>query len=93
MVKARHAREEQQRRRAAAAEAIRIRTERYGYFPGFGREEWNAHPPMHYARGVTLFGLLLTPVFYYVVRRLASAFSRQSSERDDAAPGTLVPQH
>ena len=35
VVKARHAREEQQRRRAAAAEAIRIRTERYGYFPGF----------------------------------------------------------
>lgn len=57
VVKARHPREEQQRRRAAAAEAIRIRTERYGFFPGFGRAEWNPHPPMHYARGVTLWGL------------------------------------
>ena len=32
--------------------------------------------------GVTLFGLLLTPVFYYVVRRLTAALSRKT----DAAP-------
>jgi multidrug efflux pump len=43
--------------------------------------------------GVTLFGLLLTPVFYYVVRRLTSAFSRNSSESSAVASGTLVPQH
>jgi multidrug efflux pump subunit AcrB len=43
--------------------------------------------------GVTLFGLLLTPVFYYVVRRLTSAFSRQRREDDPAAAGALVPQH
>lgn len=57
VVKASMSREEQRRRRQLAQEAIRIRTERYGYFPGFGRPEWNPHPPMHYARTVTLWGL------------------------------------
>lgn len=57
VVKARHSREEQQQRRSAAAEAIRLRTERYGFFEGFGRPDWNPNPPMHYARTVTLWGL------------------------------------
>lgn len=57
VVKARFAREEQQRRRAAAQEAIRIRTERYGFFEGFGRSEWNPNPPLHYATTVRLWGL------------------------------------
>jgi multidrug efflux pump len=44
--------------------------------------------------GVTLFGLLLTPVFYYVVRRLTTALSRRRRDHDvDAGPGALVPQH
>jgi multidrug efflux pump len=44
--------------------------------------------------GVTLFGLLLTPVFYYVVRRLTTALSRRRRDIDvDAGPGALVPQH
>lgn len=29
--------------------AIRYRTENYGYFAGFGRPDWNAHSPRHYA--------------------------------------------
>jgi D-alanyl-D-alanine carboxypeptidase len=57
VVKARMSREEQQRRRHVAEDAIRIRTERYGYFDGFGRSEWNPHPPLFYARGVSIFGL------------------------------------
>ncbi len=57
VVKARMPREEQQRRRQLAEQAIRIRTERYGRFPEFGRAEWNPHPPLHYARGIRVFGL------------------------------------
>lgn len=49
--------EERRARRALHDKAIRYRTERYGYFPGFGRPEWNPHPPAHYARTVTFFGL------------------------------------
>jgi multidrug efflux pump len=40
--------------------------------------------------GVTAFGLLLTPVFYWVVRRLGAALQRQPSLPSGAAP---VPQH
>jgi multidrug efflux pump len=42
--------------------------------------------------GVTLFGLLLTPVFYYVVRRLTAALRKPAAAAtpEDAA---LVPQH
>ena len=39
-----------------AGKAVRYRTEQYGHFPGFGRPEWNPHPPMHYARRVDFFG-------------------------------------
>ncbi len=41
--------------------------------------------------GVTAFGLLLTPVFYYVVRRLTAVLRKpvQAAPEDDA----LVPQH
>ncbi len=41
--------------------------------------------------GVTLFGLLLTPVFYYVIRRLTVAAQQPSADAAGAAP--LVPQH
>lgn len=37
--------------------AIRRRTEWYGYFEGFGRAEWNAHPPLHYAERTHFFGI------------------------------------
>lgn len=37
--------------------AIRYRTEHYGYFKGFGRAEWNAHAPGHYAVSTTFMGL------------------------------------
>jgi hypothetical protein len=40
--------------------------------------------------GVTAFGLLLTPVFYWVVRRLGAALQRQQRLPAGAAP---VPQH
>jgi len=40
--------------------------------------------------GVTAFGLLLTPVFYWVVRRLGTALRRETSQPPSAA---LVPQH
>ncbi len=38
-------------------QSLRFRTERYGYFRGFGRPEWNAHPPGHFAVPATFFGL------------------------------------
>jgi hypothetical protein len=37
--------------------AIRFRTEKYGVFPGFGKPEWNAHPPAFYAKSTTFMGL------------------------------------
>jgi hypothetical protein len=40
--------------------------------------------------GVTAFGLLLTPVFYWVVRRLGAAVQRDVEPSHTAAP---VPQH
>lgn len=55
--KARMPVEEQRERRARAAQAIRYRTEHYGFFTGFGEAEWNAHPPSFYARSMTVFGL------------------------------------
>lgn len=57
VVKARMPREEQQRRRELHQQAIRFRTEHYGHFEGFGRAEWNPHPPLHYARPVSFMGL------------------------------------
>lgn len=38
-------------------QAIRYRTEQYGYFEGFGDKRWNPHPPKHYAKGTTFMGL------------------------------------
>jgi hypothetical protein len=40
--------------------------------------------------GVTLFGLLLTPVFYYVVRRLSTSRPRPSVE--ESMDVTPIPQ-
>ncbi len=40
--------------------------------------------------GVTVFGLLLTPVFYWVVRRLGTAVSRETQVSHTPVP---VPQH
>ena len=47
------------KKKAAAAhqEAIRYRTEQYGYHPGFGRREWNAHDPAFYVVETTFMGL------------------------------------
>lgn len=38
-------------------DAIRYRTEKYGYFEGFGNPKWNAHPPKFYAKSTTFMGL------------------------------------
>lgn len=44
-------------RRRRAQDAIRYRTENYGYFEGFGSPSWNDHTPLQNARGLRLFGL------------------------------------
>ena len=41
-------------------QSVRYRTEKYGYFSGFGRPEWNAHAPGHYAVATTFLGLPIT---------------------------------
>ena len=48
-----------EKKKAAAAhqEAIRYRTEQYGYHPGFGKREWNAHDPPYYVVETTFMGL------------------------------------
>lgn len=38
-------------------DAIRYRTEKYGYFEGFGSKTWNAHPPKHYAKSTSFMGM------------------------------------
>jgi hypothetical protein len=42
--------------------------------------------------GVTLFGLLLTPVFYWVVRRLTVAVQAPRAPARDAL-AAIAPQH
>lgn len=44
----------------ALAEAIRYRTEHYGYFPGFGSRSGNAHPPRFYAETLSFMGMTVT---------------------------------
>jgi hypothetical protein len=41
-------------------QSVRYRTEKYGYFSGFGKPEWNAHAPGHYAVATTFLGLPIT---------------------------------
>lgn len=41
----------------ALAEAIRYRTEKYGYFQGYGNPKDNPHPPRFYAENVKFMGL------------------------------------
>jgi len=38
-------------------DAIRYRTEKYGYFEGFGSPKANPHPPKHYAKSTTFMGM------------------------------------
>lgn len=38
-------------------EAIKYRTEKYGYFEGFGSPRSNPNPPKHYAKATTFMGL------------------------------------
>ena len=38
-------------------EAIKYRTEKYGYFEGFGNPKGNPHPPKHYAKATTFMGM------------------------------------
>lgn len=38
-------------------EAIAYRTEKYGYYEGFGSPKANPHPPKHYAKSTTFMGL------------------------------------
>jgi hypothetical protein len=42
-------------RRQRAQQAVRYRTENYGYFEGFGQAAWNPMTPMQNARGLRLF--------------------------------------
>lgn len=57
VTKARMTREEIQARRELAAQAVRFRTEHYGYFEGFGRPEWNARTPLENASGTRFMGV------------------------------------
>ncbi len=41
------------------AQAIRYRTETYGFFPGFGKREWNAKHPSKFVKSTTFMGLPL----------------------------------
>jgi hypothetical protein len=38
-------------------DAIKYRTEKYGYFEGFGSKNGNPNPPKHYAKPVTFLGM------------------------------------
>lgn len=47
--------DEVRRRRGIAQQAVRYRTEKYGYFQGFGSQSWNDRTPMQNAVGLRLF--------------------------------------
>jgi hypothetical protein len=47
---------EMKRRRELHGEAVKYRTERYGYFAGFGKREWNPKAPGDQLEDVTFFG-------------------------------------
>jgi len=49
--------EEQARRRELQAQAVRYRTEHYGYFEGFGDSDWNDTTPMDNSERVEFMGL------------------------------------
>lgn len=51
--------EELKQGRKLLEQAIRYRTEQYGYFEGFGNPKWNKHPPKFYAKDTTFLGLTL----------------------------------
>lgn len=55
--RARMEREEIARRRELHRQAIRFRTEHYGFFPGFGEAAWNPRSPMENSAQVTFAGL------------------------------------
>lgn len=38
-------------------DAIKYRTQRYGYFEGYGQQGWNKHPPKHYAKSTNFLGV------------------------------------
>jgi hypothetical protein len=38
-------------------DAIKYRTQQYGYFEGFGNAKWNAHAPKHFAKGTSFMGM------------------------------------
>lgn len=38
-------------------DAIKYRTEKYGYFEGFGNPKANPHPPKHYAKSTSFMGM------------------------------------
>lgn len=38
-------------------QAIKYRTEKYGYFEGFGSPKGNPHPPKHYAKATSFMGM------------------------------------
>lgn len=42
------------------AKSLAYRTEKYGYFTGFGDRKLNPHPPGHYAKATTFMGMTLT---------------------------------
>lgn len=52
--------EAQKNGRKLLEEAIRYRTEKYGYFPGFGSPKLNPHPPRHYAESTSFMGMTVT---------------------------------
>lgn len=56
VIKGKLSAEERAARQALHEKSIEYRTKHYGYFKGFGRSEWNPHPPSFYARWTTFFG-------------------------------------
>jgi len=49
--------EKQKEARKLFEESLRYRTEKYGYFEGYGSPKLNAHPPKFYAKSMTFMGM------------------------------------
>ncbi|MBK6460559.1 MAG: M15 family metallopeptidase [Myxococcales bacterium] len=74
----------------ALAEAIKYRTEHYGYFPGFGSPSGNAHPPRFYAEPVSFMGMTATVNKHVgVALRCVEAALQATPAKDEYHPHSM----
>ncbi len=76
--------------RQLLAQAIRYRTEHYGYFAGFGNPTWNPHPPSFYAKAIKFLGFTVQlHAKLEIPLRCVEAALTATHARDDYRPRSV----